>query len=31
VSLDIGERPKEEAKGAIQPSEGLEMIFKRPA
>jgi hypothetical protein len=29
VSLDIGEKAKEEAKGAIQPSEGLEMIFKR--
>ena len=30
VSLDIGEKAKEEAKGAIRPSEGLEMIFKGP-
>lgn len=29
MSLDIGERPKYGAKGAVQPTKGLEMIFKR--
>lgn len=29
VSPDMEERPEKEAKGAIQPYEGLERIFKR--